>query len=120
MTSPIHSRNRFGFNSGSTPGSSPTAFLASGRNPPRFTPSPTKLESPRNVLNNNVVENGNVNVTPKSSHSTDQTMMIQNPDQDLAQVAKSAYLVFKSDYSEDLVSRTELKQLLQIGGEEGA
>ena len=42
---------------------------------------------------------------------------IRNPDRDLKVMAKSVYLVLKPDYSEEILSKAEFKQLLQIGGQ---
>ena len=111
MTSPLHARNRFGFPSGSSPNPIASPATSTGKNSTRYTPSPTKLESPRIALNNNHSDNGNIlmKTSPESG--------IRNPDRDLKVMAKSVYLVLKPDYSEEILSKAEFKQLLQIGGQ---
>jgi hypothetical protein len=119
MTSPI--RNRFGFHP--TSGPSPILSPVVGKFPARFTPSPTKLESPKNLLNNNQTDNGNV-VTMKMNANVANLTNVANVvaekngrNQDRTGNCKATYLCVKSDYSEDVHSKAELKQLLQIGGE---
>ena len=119
MTSPIHGRNRFGFHPASSP--SPILSPVVGKFPARFTPSPTKLESPKNLLNNNQADNGNVVPMKTNANVTNVANVVaekngRNQDKSAGN-CKATYLCLKSDYSEDVHSKAEFKQLLQIGGE---
>ena len=111
MKSPVHGRNRFGFHPSNSP--SPIQSPVVGKIPPRFTPSPTKLESPRSLLNNNHADNGNVLLAKNNANVLEKK--VHNPV--LLANAKAAYICVKSDYVEELSSKAELKQLLQISGE---
>ena len=83
--------------------------------PARYTPSPTKLDSPRMILNNNQSDNGNVLQAKNNANlSTENGGKISDPA--LLANSKAAYLCVKADYTEDILSKAEFKQLLQIGG----